>query len=92
MLSLIIALTISAVAAGVGFYQAKEFVLRRLRYVDAVLSPAAPIIAAVGASLLALPATILPLISAATVISFGVSVGFGVAAGAREIKHRLPPM
>ena len=92
MLSLIIALTISAVAAGVGFYQAKEFVLRRLRYVDAVQSPVAPVLAAFGAALIAWPASVLPLIGLGTVLSFGISVGFGVAAGAREIKHRLPPI
>ena len=53
----------SAVLAVVGYTQARAFVHGRLRYVDAVHSWFAPIIAGVGAALLALPlVAILPFV------------------------------
>ena len=78
------------VLAIVGFSQARAFVTGRLRYVDAVHSALAPIIAGVGAALVALPlVAILPFIGVGTALSFGLSVGFGVAAGSREIRRRI---
>ncbi len=80
----------STVLAIVGYSQARAFVTGRLRYVDAVPSGFAPLIAGAGAALLALPlVAVLPFIGAGTALSFGVSVGLGVAAGSREVRRRI---
>jgi hypothetical protein len=80
----------STVLAIVGYAQARAFVQGRLRYVDAVHSKLAPIIAGVGAALLALPlVAILPFIGPGTALAFGFSVGAGVLAGSREVRRRL---
>ena len=63
----------SAVLAVVGYTQARSIVHGRLRYVDAIHSRLAPIIAGVGAALLALPlVAILPFVGAGTALSFGI--------------------
>ena len=80
----------SAVLAVVGYTQARAFVHGRLRYVDAVHSWFAPIIAGVGAALLALPlVAILPFVGVATALSFGISVAAGVMAGSRDVRNRI---
>ena len=80
----------STVLAIVGYSQARAFVTGRLRYVDAVHTAIAPIIAGVGAALIALPlVAIIPFVGAGTALSFGVSVAFGVVAGSREIRRRI---
>ena len=79
------------VLAIVGFAQARAFVTRRLRYVDAVHTAIAPIIAGLGAALLAAPVmAMLPYVGAGTALSFGIAVGAGVAAGSRDVRRRLP--
>jgi hypothetical protein len=81
------------VLAMVGYAQARSFVTRRLRYVDAVHTAFAPIIAGVGAALLALPiVAFLPFVGAGTALSFGIAVGAGVAAGSRDVRRRLPSL
>ena len=80
----------SAVLAIVGYTQARSFVHGRLRYVDAVHSKLAPIIAGIGAALLALPiVAIVPFIGPGTAISFGLSVAAGVMTGSRDVRNRL---
>jgi len=80
----------STVLALVGYSQARAFVTGRLRYVDAVHTAIAPIIAGVGAALIALPlVAIIPFVGAGTALSFGLSVAFGVAAGSREVRRRI---
>jgi hypothetical protein len=75
-------------AAGcLGFVLARTFVRRRLRFVDAVHSPMAPVIAGVAAAALALPASILPFITLATAIVFGVGTGLGTASGSRALRQ-----
>jgi hypothetical protein len=79
------------VLAIVGYAQARAFVTRRLRYVDAVHTAIAPIIAGLGAALLAAPVmAMLPYVGAGTALSFGIAVGAGVAAGSRDVRRRLP--
>lgn len=74
-----------------GYTLARSFVTRRLRYVDAVHTAFAPIIAGVGAALLALPImAILPIVGAGTALGFGIAVGAGVSAGSRDVRRRLP--
>ena len=88
----LLAFALSTAAVIIGFTQAKDFVARRLRYVDAVRSPLAPIVAGVGAALVAAPiVALLPLVGAGSAIAFGLSVALGVAAGNKEIRRSLPP-
>ncbi len=77
----------------VGYSQARTFMRERLRFVTAAQSFWAPIIAGAGAALIATPVVaLLPLIGAGTALAFGVSVGFGVANGQRDIRNNtLPP-
>ena len=70
-----------------GFVLSRRFVRRRLRFVDALQNPAAPLIAGVVAGAIALPVTILPLVTILTAAAFGVGVGTGVASG----RKALPP-
>lgn len=81
LLGLILTLGLTAL----GFTQARSFVRRRLRWVNAVKGPGAPLVAGVAAALLAAPVTwLLPLVGGGTAFLFGVGVGAGVAAGARD--------
>ena len=73
-----------------GFVLSQRFVENRLRYVDAVQRPYAPIVAGAVAGVAALPIVwLVPLIGPGTAILFGVSVFAGVASGAREIRRRI---
>jgi len=87
---MIIGLLIGAAALGGGFVLTRGFVRRRLRYVDAIQKPAAPWIAGVVATVIALPVTALPVITLGTAIAFGVGVAGGVASG-RKQPGLLPP-
>jgi hypothetical protein len=74
----------------VGYYQARQYVERRLQYVDAVHGLRAPLIAGAAACLVAAPVVALvPVVGAGTAVLFGVGVGAGVAAGARNIRRRI---
>jgi len=91
MLTLLISFGIAVAVASFGYTRSRAFVSERLRYVDAVNHPLAPWIAGVGAAVVAAPvAAFLPLVTAGTALTFGLSVGLGVAAG-RAGTHRLPP-
>jgi hypothetical protein len=90
MLMILLSFLVSTVVAILGYAQARNFVTRRLRYVDAVQTTIAPIIAGLAAGLIAIPFTALPLIGVGTALSFGFAVGAGVAAGAREVRRSLP--
>ena len=73
-----------------GFVISQRFVENRLRYVDAVQRPYAPLVAGVVATAVALPIVgLLPLVGVGTAVLFGVSVFAGVASGAREIRRRI---
>jgi hypothetical protein len=85
----ILSLGITVAVALFGYWQARKFVQSRLRYVDAVHRGIAPVVAGVGAALIAAPFTILPLITVTTAIVFGASVAVGVNAGARDIRKRI---
>jgi hypothetical protein len=88
----LIGFALSIAAAIIGFTQAKDFVSRRLRFVDAAQKPLAPLLAGIGAWVVALIiVALIPGLGAGTAILFGVSVGAGVAAGARENRRSLPP-
>ena len=73
-------------ASAIGsYFFARSFVQRRLRFVDAMRSPFAPLVAGAAAFLLAWPLSALPLVSLGTAIVFGVGTGMGTAAGVRAL-------
>jgi hypothetical protein len=87
MLQLLIVLT----AGAIGFILARNFVRRRLRFVDAIHSPFAPVISGVGAALLAWPVVLLPLVTLSTAVAFGIGTGLGTASGARALRNQDAP-
>jgi len=88
----VISLAIAAGAGIFGFIAMRNFTRRRLRFIDAAQGPAAPIVAGIGAALLAWPVTWLPLIGASTALFFGLGVGGGLVAGKQDIvRGRLNP-
>ena len=83
-------LVIAAAALIGGFIITRDFVRRRLRYVDAVQKPAAPLIAGAVAAVALLPVTLLPIVTVGTAVAFGIGVAGGVASG-RAGPPALPP-
>jgi len=83
MLQIIITLA----AGALGFVIARTFVLRRLRFVDSVHSPMAPVVAGLVAAVVAWPAALLPLITLTTALVFGIGTGLGTASGARALQR-----
>ncbi len=82
-----IAFLIAAVAAVLGYSAAKKFVRDRLRFVEGAHKITTPLIAGIGAYLIALVAvSLLPIVGLGTAIAFGLSVALGAAAGSREVK------
>ncbi|HEV7365423.1 MAG TPA: hypothetical protein VGN76_06225 [Gemmatimonadales bacterium] len=86
MLQLLVTLT----AGAIGFILTRSFVRRRLRFVDAVHSPVAPLIAGIAAALIAWPAVLLPLVTVTTALVFGIGAALGTASGARALRHADP--
>ncbi len=83
-----LAMTLAATA--IGFWASRRFTVNKLQYVDAVQSALAPVLAGIGAAIVAWPvAAILPLIGTGTALLFGLSVALGVSSGARDIRKRL---
>ena len=78
---------ITLAAGFVGYLLARRFVSRRLRFVDAVQSRFAPLLAAVFGALAILPLTALPLVTITTAAVFGIGAGFGTASGARLVRR-----
>jgi hypothetical protein len=76
-----IGLLVTAAALVGGFVVARDFVRRRLRYVDAVQRPSAPLIAGAAAAVVALPVALLPIVTIGTAVALGVGVAGGVASG-----------
>jgi hypothetical protein len=79
-----IGLLVGVAALGGGFIVARNFVRRRLRYVDAIQSPAAPLLLGAAAVAVALPVAILPIVTVGTALAFGVGVAGGVASGRKS--------
>ncbi len=75
---------LGAAALGGGFVGARRLVRRRLRFVDAVQGPSAPLLAGLAATAVALPVAALPLVTVGTAVAFGVGVAGGVASGRRR--------
>ena len=82
------------IAAGAGILiahvKARQYTRSRLRFVEAVQTPVAPVIAGLAAATIAAPLVwLLPVVGAGTAVLFGVGIGTGVAMGAKDVK-RLP--
>lgn len=85
-----IGLAITAAVALIGYWQAKQFVQRKLRFVDGVHKGSAPVLAGLAAAAVALPVVwLLPIVGTGTAILFGAGVALGVNAGARDIRRRI---
>jgi len=85
------ALAVTVAGGILAFGFARGFVRRRLRFVDAVRSPLAPIFAAVVAALLVTPFTMLPLVkvlvSGLTAAVVGLGAGLGTRSGVKALKR-----
>ncbi len=82
-------LGVTGAASVFGYIKSRQFVRRRLRFVDAVQNPGVPLAAGGIAALAALPLAALPVITTVSAVVFGVGIGAGVLHGARDVK-RLP--
>ncbi len=74
-------LALAATALVGGFVVTRNFVRRRLRFIDAVQRPSAPIVAGAVAAAALLPVTLLPAVGVGTMVALGVGVAGGVASG-----------
>jgi hypothetical protein len=87
----ILALTVTVGSGILAFGFARGFVRRRLRFVDAVRSPVAPVLAAVGAAILVMPLTMLPLvkivITGVTAAVVGLGAGLGTRSGVKALQR-----
>ena len=72
-----------------GFVIARNFVVNRLRFVDAARSPLFPWIAGLGAALITWPLAALPLITTSVSALFGLGTGLGTRSGVRQLKSGL---
>lgn len=80
--------TMAGGAAGAGYVGSKRFVKERLRFVDQIQRPGAAIVAGTVAALAAVPVVaLLPFVGGGTALLFGVAVGAGTRAGARQIRR-----
>lgn len=83
-----VAIAASGGAAVLGYLKSRDFVIRRLRFVDAARSPAAPWVAGTVAGLAAAPVVmLLPIIGGGTALLFGAAVGVGTRAGVKRLEH-----
>jgi hypothetical protein len=83
-----IELIVGAAVAVIGFSKSRAFVKRRLRYVEAVQKPTAPVLSGAAAAVVAAPVVALvPFIGAPVALALGLAVGAGTHAGARDIRQ-----
>lgn len=81
-------LAVTVIAAGAGFYLTRDFVARRLRFVDAVRSPLAPFIVAGVVALVAWPFALLPFVTPLTAALTAIGAGLGTASGVKAIRRQ----
>ncbi len=79
---------LTGAAAIFGYIKTRQFVRRRLRFVDAVNNPLTPLIAGGAAWLLTIPVFgFLPIVGFVSAILFGLGIGAGVLHGAKDVKR-----
>jgi hypothetical protein len=84
----LLSLGVTLVVGGLAFSVTREFVRRRLRFVDAVRHPALPWLVGGVVILIASPiALVLPLITATTAVVAGFGTGLGTASGVKALKR-----
>ena len=72
----------------VGFAFARDYTLRRLRFVDTTRNPAWPWIVGLLAAVVAAPVMwLLPLVGAGTAAIFGIGTGLGTASGVKALRR-----
>lgn len=76
-----------AVVGVAGYFISKNFVRRRLRFVDAIQSPIAPILAGVLAFAIMWPLSFLPFVTTTTAVLAGFATAFGTASGVRALRR-----
>ncbi len=86
-MSVFISLIAIAAIGIVSFTLARNYVKRRLRFVDAIYSPLAPVVAAVIGGLLTWPLAILPFITTGMAAIFGIGSGLGTASAVKALKR-----
>lgn len=84
---MLITLGIFVAAVVAGFALASSFVRRRLRFVDAVYSPAAPWLAGLAVAVIAWPIAILPIVTTTATTLFGLGAGLGTASGVKALRR-----
>lgn len=83
----LIALLAAGGAAIGGYVKSRSFVRRRMRYHDKVHKLSTPLIAGTAATIVAAPVVaVLPIVGAGAAILFGLGVGTGTRAGAKDVK------
>lgn len=83
---MLVSIGVSLAVTTFGYMAARKWVRDRLKYVDAVHTMRAPIIAGIIGWAILMPFTLLPFIGVGTAIVFGLSVGLGVRAGSKDIQ------
>jgi hypothetical protein len=83
---ILISIGISLAVTSFGFAVARKYVRDRLKFVEAVHTMKAPVVAGLVGWALFMPLTLLPFIGLGTAIVFGLSVALGVRAGAKDIR------
>jgi hypothetical protein len=84
----LIALATAAGASGFAYLRSRDFVSGRLRYVDAVQRPSAPVIAGIITVAVATPVVwALPIVGGGTALLVGAAVGAGTRAGVNRIRR-----
>ena len=77
---------------GFGYFKTRIFVREKLRFVDAIQRPVAPVVAGVATGVVAnVLVAVLPFVGGLTIpVLAGLGIGAGVSHGAKDLK-RLPP-
>jgi len=83
----LLALAVTVAAAVGGFTVARNFVRRRLRFVDGVYNPVFPFAAGLIAAVVALPVALLPVVTTVTAAIFGIGAGVGTASGVKALRR-----
>ncbi len=91
-------LVLGAAAGGIGagYVKVRQFVRKRLRFVDTIQWRAAPVAVGVVATLAAGPVVwLLPVVGGGTALAFGAGMGLAVRHGAKDVRRengQLPPL
>lgn len=83
----VLSLVITVVAMGGGYLMTRDFVRRRLRFVDAVQAPWWPFAVAAVVAVVAWPFALLPLVTKTTAALTAIAAGLGASSGAKDVKR-----